>query len=217
MTDMGFKTPFNCMIAGSSGSGKTTLLYKILRYQDEIFETPPEKIYLFYSEPQEIYNNMEYEGVVDKLIMGTPTSEKLKQLVSPYKKKGGTVCIFDDALKDITDDMEYIFTTLTHHLNMSVFFLTQSLFFQNKSYRTMTLNAHYLFVMKSPRDSSQISHLAKQVSPYKTKFVIDSYQNATRRPYTYLLIDLHQRTPDYLRYLSNIVPSEWPMEIYVRI
>ena len=159
---------------------------------------------------------MEMEGVVDKLIQGMPSTEKLKALVSPYKKEGGTVCIFDDALKDITDEIATIFTNLSHHLSMSVFFVTQSLFYQNRNYRTMTLNAHYIIVMKSPRDSSQIINLAKQLSPYKTKYVIDSYQNATQRPYTYLFIDLHQMTPDHIRYIGNFIPSEWPMEVYLR-
>ena len=216
MYDLRLKTPFNCIISGSSGSGKTVLMYRILRNRNQLFTQPPAKVFYFYSEMQEIYSNMEMEGVVDKFIQGLPSSEKLKELVSPYKKFG-SVCIFDDALNDINEELTKIFTVLSHHLNCSVFFLSQSLFFQNKEYRTMSLNAHYLFVMKCPRDSSQIINIAKQLSPYKTKHVIESYKSATKRPYSYLLFDFHTKSPDHIRLRSHILPYDWPMRVYLEV
>ena len=43
---------------------------------------------------------------------------------------------------------------------------------------------------KIPRDTSQISHLAKQMYPGKVKFIQESFENATKVPYGYLVIDL---------------------------
>lgn len=215
MYDMRIKTPFNAIVAGSSGSGKTVLVYKLLRHRHQIFTTPPAKVFYFYSEMQEIYKNMENEGVIDQLIYGLPTEEKLKELVLPYKNKGGSVCVFDDSLNDINEEITKIFTVLSHHLNCSVFFLSQSLFYQNKEYRTMSLNCHYMFLMKSPRDTSQIVNIAKQLSPYKIKHVVESFQSATRKPYSYLMLDFHAATPDHLRLKSNILPYDWPMIVYL--
>ena len=81
----------------------------------------------------------------------------------------------------------------------------------------MSLNAHYLFVMKSPRDSSQIINIAKQLSPYKTKHVIESYRSATKRPYSYLLFDFHTKSPDHIRLRSHILPYDWPMRVYLEV
>ena len=149
MNDLRLKTPFNAMVCGSTSSGKTVLLYGLLRYRDYIFTTPPAKVFYFYSEMQDIYKNMEKEKIVDQFIKGLPTFEELKELVEPYKNTGGSVCVFDDSLEDVNEDISRIFTKLSHHMNSSIFFISQSLFFNNKEYRTMSLNAHYLFLMKS--------------------------------------------------------------------
>lgn len=215
MYDLTLKTPFNAIIAGSSGSGKTVLTYGLLRNKHLIFNPPPAKVFYFYSEMQDIYKNMENEDVVDQLIEGLPSLDEIKELVKPYTKNGGSLCVFDDSLDGITDNVSKLFTVISHHLNCSMILISQNLFFQNKEYRTMSLNAHYLFIMKSPRDSSQIVNIAKQISPYKTKHVVDSFRYATRNPFSYLLIDTHASTPDHLRLKSNFLPHEWPMVIYL--
>lgn len=215
MCDMRLKTPFNAIIAGSSGSGKTVFTYGLLQHRNELFTSPPAKIFYFYSEMQDMYEKMLAEGVVDEMIHGLPSIDEIKSLVSPYKKEGGTVCVFDDSLTDISENISKLFTVISHHMNCSMILVSQNLFFQNKEYRTMSLNAHYLIIMKSPRDSSQIVNIAKQVSPYKTKHVIESFRFATKRPYSYLLIDTHAATPDHLRLRSNILMHEWPMHVYL--
>ena len=72
-----------------------------------------------------------------------------------------------------------------------------------------------MFLMKSPRDSSQIVNIAKQISPYKVKHVIESFKFATKKPYSYILIDSHAATPDHLRLRSNILKQEWPLTVYL--
>ena len=58
--------------------------------------------------------------------------------------------------------------------------------------------------MKNTRDSSSVSILAKQTHPFKTRFVTDSYLDATKKPYSYLLMDLRQETPEKIRLRANI-------------
>jgi len=65
--------------------------------------------------------------------------------------------------------------------------------------RTISLNTHYLFLFKNPRDSQQITTLARQMYPGKSQYLIESYQDATKKPYGYLCIDLKAETPDFLR------------------
>ena len=65
--------------------------------------------------------------------------------------------------------------------------------------RTISLNSHYLVIFRNPRDKSQINHLAKQMYPGNIKFMQQSYDDATSKPYGYLLVDLKPETPDEIR------------------
>ena len=71
--------------------------------------------------------------------------------------------------------------------------------------RDVTLNAHYIFTFKNPRDRSQIVHLAWQISPDNWRQVHSAYEHATGQPYHYLLFDLKQSTPDALRLRSQLI------------
>ena len=72
----------------------------------------------------------------------------------------------------------------------------------------MSLNCHYLVLFKSLRDSSQVTHLAKQMFPGHTKYMQESFQDATMRTYGYLLCDLKPETLADFRLRTNIFPGE---------
>ena len=44
--------------------------------------------------------------------------------------------------------------------------------------------------------------------PGKSKFLIESYRDATSKPFSYLMIDLKPDTDDKIRVRSNIFPDE---------
>lgn len=67
--------------------------------------------------------------------------------------------------------------------------------------------------MKSRRDAVSCSFLARQISPYHTKYVTQAYMRATQTPYSYLLFDLRQETSDIVRLRSNIFSDK--VSIYV--
>ena len=72
----------------------------------------------------------------------------------------------------------------------------------------MSLNSQYLILFKNPRDATQITHLAKQMYPGRTKFMIEAFRDATSKPYTYLAIDLKPETEENMRLRSGIFPLE---------
>ena len=94
-------------------------------------------------------------------------------------------------------------------------YIVQNLFNKNKEQRTISLNCHYLTVFKSPRDMLQINHLAKQMYPGKSKFVLESFTDAVAKPHGYLLFDLRQETPDFLRLRTNIFPDDDEKVVYM--
>ena len=127
-----------------------------------------------------------------------------------FDGKKRTLLILDDLMHETDDRVSQIFTRISHHKNLSVLYLTQNLFYGSKQNRTISLNAHYLVLFKNARDATQISHLAGQMYPGKSKFMIESYRDATAKPFSYLLIDLKPDTEDRLRLRSNIFPGEIP-------
>ena len=94
-------------------------------------------------------------------------------------------------------------------------YLTQNLFPPGKQSRTISLNSHYMIVFKNPRDSLGISTLARQMYPNNTKYLLESFQDATKKPYGYLLLDLHQLTTENMRLRTNILPGEKQI-VYVK-
>ena len=101
-------------------------------------------------------------------------------------------------------------------MNTSVIYLSQNLFFQKKEYRDISLNSHYLILMKNARDQSQILSLAKQLRPGNTRFVPRAYEKATKDAHSYLIVDAHPSQNDALRLRTNLFPTyEKPMSVYV--
>ena len=62
-------------------------------------------------------------------------------------------------------------------------------------------------LFKSPRDSSAVVSLAKQIYPGQNGFLVEAFRRATAAPYSHLLIDLKQSTEDVYRLRTHVVPS----------
>ena len=116
--------------------------------------------------------------------------------------------IIDDLMQETNDTVANMFTKGSHHRNISVVFLAQNLFPKNKFARTMSLSAHYMALFKNPRDVSQFANLARQMYPKSSQFAVEAYRDATREPYSYLLVDLRPEQDEELRLRTNIFPGE---------
>ena len=127
----------------------------------------------------------------------------------------GLLVILDDLMNETDERVtQLLFSKGSHHRNLSVVIIVQNLFGKNKEHQTISLNTHYLdlVIFKNTRDASQITstHMAKQMHPGKLKYVQESFKDATSSAHGYLLVDLCQDTPDYLRLRSNIPPPPPP-------
>lgn len=205
-----FKHPANIFISGPSGSGKTEFVKKLIEYKELVFDIPPQQIVWCYKEWQTAYNQMqEREGSKIKFLRGIPDQDE--DLVTDT---GETyLLVFDDMLGDKDEEkIKLWFTRKGHHRNASVVYITQNLFQQSKSSRTMSLNAHYLVVFQSPRDKMQVKTLAQQL---QTPHLPYAFNDATSVPHGYLLIDLKPDTPDILRFRTDIFRTDRGPTIYI--
>jgi len=93
--------------------------------------------------------------------------------------------------------------------------MTQNLFYKGGVFRTLSLNSHYFVFMKNTRDRQQIGILARQICPGNSNYIVQSYEAATKKPFSYLLADFRPDTPATLRLRSNIFPTEFPTKVYL--
>ena len=203
--------PFSMIVAGSRKSGKTVFTKHILQYgKDLIKPAMPKRIMWVYAKHQpdlleelmSIDKNIEY-------VDGIP-----QDLESTFDRNVMNLIILDDMMDEASKDerVSQLFTRGRHD-NLSVIYLTQNLFHKNQ--RNISLNSDYIVVFKNPRDASQIVNLARQVMPSNTKFFVWAYRDATKKPFSYLFLDVTPTRDDRFRVSSNIFPHEQPQIMYI--
>ena len=217
MYDIRFKSPSTFILAGASQCGKTSMTLNILRHGDILFEDGRcvQNVVYFYKEWQKSFNGAKNEGLVQQWVNELPSCESIRDRVTLFKDRGGSIVVIDDFASQLNKDIIVIFSVLSHHLNVTVLLLTQNLFSKNPVFREISLNSTYIILFKNPRDASQITSYAKQFSPGKINYIIDSFREATKRPYSYLLFDHHQSTPDTIRVRSRFLPHELPTIVWL--
>ena len=91
--------------------------------------------------------------------------------------------VLDDQMIDASKDkrIENLFTRGSHHRNLSVIYIVQNLFYQEKDSRSISLNSHYLILFKNPRDKLQIVTLPKQMYPGQTNKAVRRSSQKTLR------------------------------------
>ncbi len=208
--DLTWKCPWTAILAGSTGSGKTTFVKKLLEHANGLYDRPPGPVYFFYKVWQPLF--AEIDATFTK---GICTMEWIQENV-----RAGDNCtlIMDDLARDMTSDTAEIFAVASHHYDCNVLLVVHNLFEKNIHFRKMVLNTKYQVIFKNPRDRSSATHFAKQFDPgHGTRFM-QIYDEATAKPYSYLLGDFDQSTPEDFRLRSNIfMENDTPMSVFVRL
>jgi len=198
--------PFTAVVSGPTGCGKTAWVMRLIGNVNEKIEPVPARIWYYYGEHQSVFNDYPFVHFEE----GLP---KLSDEV--FDGREPSMIVIDDHMSDVNQLVADIFTKISHHRNISVLLLTQNFFDKNKYARTISLNAHYLVLFKNPRDAGQFATFARQMYPNCWKFAVEAYQDATKDPYGYLLVDLKPEQHDRCRLRTNIFPGE-SQYVYVR-
>lgn len=193
--DVSLIHPFSAIISGPSGSGKTEFVCKLLDVRP--FNVDIEDIVICYADWQDAYDRLSKKGCrfVQGMIDPDELDPKVRHLV-----------IMDDLMQYDDKRIEQFFVRSCHHRNTSCFYIVQNLFCQSKSFRTCSLNCHYMILFKSPRDINQIRILEHQMYPTKKNYLVDSYNDAcTSKPFGYIFLDLKNNSDERLRVRSRIL------------
>ncbi len=184
------------IITGPTGSGKTTLTFRLLKDAKNLFDTPPKHYIWHYGEiaPTNLPTFV-------KVNQGLPDADQIRSK---------TFTVLDDLMFESCGNKQVanLFTRVSSHRNCFVVFLTQNVFQQSTTSRTMTLNASYFCILKNPRDKTLIRHIACQFSPDNPNFLISAFNDAVSQPFGYLFLDFKQTTPDKIRVRTKIFSYE---------
>lgn len=206
MSLLPFQAHSSFVVSGSTKSGKSTWIRRLLK--GGVFTSPkPSRI---------VYCYGVYDPSYAKLPHGTELHEGIPTKVDVIKwteNEAHLLLVLDDLMSSVikNDEMEQLFTRGCHHWRMSCIFVTQNLFAQGKSSRTIALNTAYLVLFKNIRDTSQIACLGKQMYPNSVKAFMDAYKDAVSSMYGYFVIDATPSGLEDRRLRTRIFPGEHPI------
>jgi hypothetical protein len=198
-----FRHPFSCLIGGPSGSGKTQFLTNCLLNCETTINAPVQRlVYCYGTELPETFRVLKRKF---------PFMEMYKGLVDlKFNPRIANFVILDDLMTDAYGSVEVAnyFSRGCHHLNLSVFMLTQNIFQQDKYARTISTNANYIVYFKNPRDNVTITNLSKQVFPGRINVLVKSFNDSTAQAHGYLVMDFKQDIDNKFRLKTYLLPTD---------
>ena len=97
-----------------------------------------------------------------------------------------------------------LFTKGSHHRNISIVYLTQNVFSQGRFCRVIALNTQYLVLFNIPINRQQVATLARRIYSSTCARFMRKFEDATARPYGYLVLDLKSSTSEQDRLQTDI-------------
>lgn len=211
-----FRHPATIIISGPSGSGKSNFVKQLILNSADLIKTEDlsgvkgfDLVIVLYKIWTKLYENLQ-ECSSTKIVFykDTISESQLEKEIIGFKTP---VLWVDDGLSDENVYfIEDVFTRYSHHLNLSCILLTHNLYGQKKNtncLRTINRNAQYIIIFNYPRDRmvSRVLTQQSQSTKVKAKCLLQTIEKTLNsQPYGYFLLDFTQRTPEALRYKTNI-------------
>lgn len=209
-THLVFKNPFTCLIAGPTSSGKTVFTTRLIENRDEMIAPTIDEVIWCYGidSPQIKVLKDKFPGLI-KFNKGLPEMEKLKKRKEGNPDKNVLIVIDDLMSETKGGTVADLFSKGAHHLNMSVIYIVQNVFCQNKEMRNIFLNAQYRILFNNPGDQTQLTVLNSRMFPGQKMFLHNVMKEARKKnPHGYVLLDTHPRTRPELSVRSDVFPGE---------
>lgn len=221
-----FSHPFTCVVAGPSGSGKTTFVRDLLKQSTKngLIDTEFKHITIYLGttiDENPIFSQLQKEspGIVSiveisKLYEGNKKEFENRfasDFVQATKDLGPGGCVvFDDLMQQLANAniISDLFTKISSHLNLSVFHITQNIFYRGKQaqeHRTLYNNTQHLVLFRQPLDQTIFRIIAGRLASGKTKSAnILEMMNYVAEKHGYIIISGGIKRDVQIRYTSDI-------------
>ncbi|VDI06909.1 Hypothetical predicted protein [Mytilus galloprovincialis] len=189
------------IVSGPTSCGKTFFVKEALRRST--CNPVPERIVWLYRRWQPLYDEIRKTVVPTvEFVRGIPTELEADHF---FDARTRNLLVLDDLMSTSAKDRRIndLFTEGSHHRNLSVVAVNQNLYFGKDP--TQRRNCHYLVLFDNPVDRQPVATLGRQMYPSQRHLLMQTFREATRRPFGYLLVDLKAATPEHLRLRSDVL------------
>ena len=189
-----FRNGTNTIVYGLTGSGKSTFIQEVIKKR--MVTDFPRKVFYFYNLRQPFMDNWDDSTPVE-FVEGL-------QLERVYEYGGNCVTIIDDLALHSQKKTADLFLVGSHHLQTTVFYLTQTLFPRDEYARMMVQNAHYLVLFGDMRSQRQINTLSHQIFTSEERCrLINAFTKAINTPFEFVLLTFVQGIPRQLTVICD--------------
>ena len=197
------KHPTTIQVSGPTRCGNTWLVRRIL--EEQLIQLFATRIIWVFSEWQQDYDMIRgrYPGIEFEKGYRDDIFDSLS-----HKQRNILVLDNQMGVASSSSSVADLFTRGSHHRSLTVIYLVQNVHNHGKRQRTISLNSHYSVVFRNGRDASQFRTMAYQICPNNYKWLIDTFTDATCKPYGYLVMDHHHSTHENQTVVTNILPGE---------
>ena len=152
-------SPTPAIISGPTGSGKSTFIFRIIENVSVMFKEKVYKIYYFYIVWQTLFKRFHNTKV--SFVKGLPNEDIIEKISDSTHN---LLIVYDMQMTALNSSfIANLFSTESHHKNLSVFLVLQNFFNQGKHGRDISLNSHYLILFRNKRDKNIIKILGTQI------------------------------------------------------
>ena len=209
-----FQHPFTMTVSGPTSCGKTTWVKTLLDNCNILINPKPTRIIWLYRRWQGLYDELKNTVWPHiEFIQGIPAELADDAFISPRENN---IIVLDDLMSTASKDSRItdLFTEYSHYRNLSVLILNQNLYHSKDP--TQRRNCHYLTLFNNPIDKQPIMTLARQMYPENSQTFMQIFNQATQKPYGYLVVDLKPITRESDRLRPNILENigELPINRY---
>jgi len=191
--------PFTAIVAGLTSCSKTRFVFRLINHVSRMIDPPPSRIVHCYGEYQQLF--YQYPRVV--FHHGLPD-------LNDFDGREPVLLNIDYLMQETDETVANLFTKGSHHRKWT------SCTWRRISFRrtympqrlTASLNTHYMILFKNPWDATQFDSLARYMYPKSSQFAVEAYKDATREPYSYLLVYVNERTYFLERRITFILPNK---------
>ena len=224
MTHALFRHPFTMVVSGSTGSGKTVWVMRLIKHLNALIENSDGRdraitslLYCYGALNENVMELKSKEELINQkagdiriiTYSGVPNEELIRKEAGTERK---LLVVLDDFMVSAKSSfLDTLFTLGSHNWGVSVILVTQHLF--GKELRIARNNSHYIVLLRNPSGALQIRNIAGQLFPGRLSYFMESYADATKQPFSYLLIDMHPKTEDHMRLKASIYPEEGPYTV----
>ncbi len=191
------KCPARMVVAGPSMIGKSRFALKLVQYRKEIFNENFDRI--LYALPENslhlhrhFLENLREVCSFIQIVEGLPDIDELNLGAEQSSHK---LLIMDDLMSKAfgsTKILELV-TSTSHHSNISVIIISQSIFLPAKHRLTLIRNCSEKVIFHNKVDYNQLAVISRHMSPGHPNFLKECfdfiYENTTKNDLKYVLID----------------------------